>query len=117
MKATNNNTDTLFMEIFVELLAIAKTYFQELFKNEKPGVYTLKDVYAYIANCESLETKQGKAERLTEKEKEQATKYYTKSPYYSNIDSFFINSVSYVCKVSNNIVSIEKGNFVRGNRT
>lgn len=89
MKATNNNTDTLFMEIFVELLAIAKTYFQELFKNEKPGVYTLKDVYAYIANCESLETKQGKAERLTEKEKEQATKYYTKSPYYSNIDSFF----------------------------
>lgn len=60
MKATNNNTDTLFMEIFVELLAIAKTYFQELFKNEKPGVYTLKDVYAYIANCESLETKQGK---------------------------------------------------------
>lgn len=111
MKATNNNTDTLFMEIFVELFAIAKTYFQELFKNEKPGVYTLKDVYAYIANCESLETKQGKAERLTEKEKEQATKYYTKSPYYSNIDSFFINSVSYVCKVSNNIVSIEKGNF------
>lgn len=111
MKATNNNTDTLFMDIFVELFVIAKTYFQELFKNEKPGVYTLKDVYAYIANCESLETKQGKAERLTEKEKEQATKYYTKSPYYSNIDSFFINSVSYVCKVSNNIVSIEKGNF------
>lgn len=111
MKATNNNTDTSFMEIFVELLAIAKTYFQELFKNEKPGVYTLKDVYAYIANCENLETKQGKAERLTEKEKEQATKYYTKSPYYSNIDSFFINSVSYVCKVSNNIVSIEKDNF------
>lgn len=111
MKATNNNTDTLFMEIFVELFAIAKTYFQELFKNEKPGVYTLKDVYAYIANCESLETKQGKAERLTEKEKEQATKYYTKSPYYSNIDSFFINSVFYICKVSNNIVSIEKDNF------
>lgn len=110
MKATNN-TDTLFMEIFVELFAIAKTYFQELFKNEKPGVYTLKDVYAYIANCESLETKQGKAERLTEKKKKQATKYYTKSPYYSNINSFFINGVSYVCKVSNNIVSIEKGNF------
>lgn len=111
MKATNNNTDTLFMEIFVELLAIAKTYFQELFKNEKPGVYTLKDVYAYIANCESLETKQGKAERLTEKEKEQATKYYTKSPYYSNIDPIFENSVFYICKVSNNIVSIEKDNF------
>lgn len=111
MKATNNNTDTLFMEIFVELLAIAKTYFQELFKNEKPGVYTLKDVYAYIANCESLETKQGKAERLTEKEKEQATKYYTKSPYYSNINPIQKNSVSYLCKVSNNIVFIEKGNF------
>lgn len=111
MKATNNNTDTLFMEIFVELLAIAKTYFQELFKNEKPGVYTLKDVYAYIANCESLETKQGKAERLTEKEKEQAIKYYTKSPYYSNIDPIFKNSVFYICKVSNNIVSIEKDNF------
>ena len=59
MKATNNSTNTLFMEIFVELLEIAKAYFQELFKNEKPGVYTLKDVYAYIANCESLETKQG----------------------------------------------------------
>lgn len=40
MKATNNNTDTLFMEIFVELLAIAKTYFQELFKNEKPNAQT-----------------------------------------------------------------------------
>ena len=40
MKATNS-TDTLFMEIFVELLTIAKAYFQELFKNEKPGVYTL----------------------------------------------------------------------------
>lgn len=111
MKATNNNTDTLFMEIFVELLAIAKTYFQELFKNEKPGIYTLKDVYAYIANCESLKTKQGKAERLTKKEKEQATKYYTKSPYYSNIDPIQKNSVSYLCKVSNNIVFIEKDNF------
>lgn len=111
MKATNNSTNTLFMEIFVELLEIARTYFQELFKNEKPGVYTLKDVYAYIANCKSLETKQGKAERLTEKEKEQVTKILHKSPYYSNIDSFFINSVSYVCKVSNNIVSIEKDNF------
>lgn len=94
MKATKNNTDSLFMEIFVELLTIAKAYFQELFKNEKSGVYTLKDIYNYIANCESLETKQGKAKRLTEKEKEQAIKYYTKSPYYSN-----------------NIISIEKGNF------
>lgn len=111
MKATKNNTDSLFMEIFVELLTIAKAYFQELFKNEKSGVYTLKDIYNYIANCESLETKQGKAKRLTEKEKEQATKYYTKSPYYSNIDLILKNSVLYLCKVSNNIISIEKGNF------
>lgn len=111
MKATNNNIDTLFMEIFVELLTIAKAYFQELFKNEKPGVYTLKDIYSYIANCDNLETKQGKAERLTLKEKEQAVKYYIKSSYYSNIDPALENSVSYLCKVSNNIVSIEKGSF------
>lgn len=111
MKATNNNIDTLFMEIFVELLTIAKVYFQELFKNEKPGVYTLKDIYNYIANCDNLETKQGKVERLTKREKEQAIKYYTKSPYYSNIDPILKNSVLYLCKVSNNIVSIEKGNF------
>lgn len=111
MKAANNNTDILFMEIFVELLTIAKAYFQELFKNEKPGVYTLKDIYNYIANCDNLETKQGKAERLTLKEKEQAVKYYTKSSYYSNIDPALENSVSYLCKVSNNIVSIEKGSF------
>ena len=111
MKAANNNTDILFMEIFVELFAIAKVYFQELFKNEKPGVYTLKDVYNYIANCDNLETKQGKVERLTLKEKEQAVKYYIKSSYYSNIDPALENSVSYLCKVSNNIVSIEKGSF------
>lgn len=111
MKATNNSTNTLFMEIFAELLEIAKAYFQELFKNKKPGVYTLKDIYTYIESCESLETKQGKAERLTEKEKDQAIKYYTKSPYYSNIDPIFKNSVFYICKVSNNIVSIEKDNF------
>lgn len=111
MKATKNNTDTLFMEIFVELLTIAKAYFQELFKNEKPGVYTLKDIYNYIANCDSLETKLGKAERLTKREKEQAIKYYTKSPYYSNINPTLINSVLYLCKVSNNIVFIEKGSF------
>ena len=111
MKATNNNTDTLFMEIFAELLAIAKTYFQELFKNEKPGVYTLKEIYTYIESCDNLETKQGKAERLTEKEKEQAIKYYAKSPYCSNIDSILRNSVSYLCKISNNVVSIEKDNF------
>lgn len=111
MKATDNNTDTLFMEIFAELLVIAKAYFQELFKNEKPGVYTLKDIYSYIANCDSLETKQGKIERLTLKEKEQAIKYYTKSPYYSNINPTLKNSVLYLCKVSDNIVSIEKENF------
>lgn len=111
MKATNNNTDTLFMDIFVELLEIAKAYFQELFKNEKPGVYTLKDIYNYIANCESLETKQGKAERLTEREKDQVIKYYTKSHYYSNINPTLINSALYLCKVSSNIVSIEKDNF------
>lgn len=111
MKATNNNTDTLFMEIFAELLVIAKAYFQELFKNEKPGAYTLKDIYNYIANCEIFETKQGKAERLTEREKKQAIKYYTKSPYYSNINPTLKNSVLYLCKVSNNIISIEKGNF------
>lgn len=111
MKATNNNTDTLFMEIFVELLAIAKTYFQELFKNEKPGVYTLKEIYTYIESCDNLETKQGKAERLTEKEKKQAIKYYAKSPYCSNIDSILRNSVSCLCKISNNVVSIEKDNF------
>lgn len=111
MKATNNNIDTLFMEIFVELLTIAKVYFQELFKNEKPGVYTLKDIYNYIANCDNLETKQGKVERLTKREKEQAVKYYTKSSYYSNIDPASKNSVLYLCKISNNIVFIEKGNF------
>lgn len=111
MKATNNNIDTLFMEIFVELLTIAKVYFQELFKNEKPGVYTLRDIYNYIANCDNLETKQGKVGGLTKREKEQAIKYYTKSPYYSNIDPILKNSVLYLCKVSNNIVSIEKGNF------
>lgn len=111
MKATNSSTNTLFMEIFLELLEIAKAYFQELFKNEKPGVYTLKDIYTYIESCESLEAKQGKAERLTDKEREQAIKYYTKSPYYSNIDLMFCNSVYYICKVANNIVSIEKDNF------
>ena len=111
MKATNNSTDTLFMEIFLELLEIAKAYFQELFKNEKPGVYTLKEIYTYIESCDNLETKQGKAERLTEKEKKQAIKYYTKSPYCSNIDSILRNSISYLCKISNNVVSIEKDNF------
>lgn len=111
MKATNSSTNTLFMEIFLELLEIAKAYFQELFKNEKPGVYTLKDIYTYIESCESLEAKQGKAERLTDKKREQAIKYYTKSPYYSNINPTLKKSVLYLCKVSNNIVFIEKDNF------
>lgn len=111
MKVTNSSTNTLFLEIFLELLEIAKAYFQEFFKNEKPGVYTLKDIYAYIESCESLEAKQGKAERLTDKEREQAIKYYTKSPYYSNINPTLKNSVLYLCKVSNNIVFIEKDNF------
>lgn len=72
MKATNN-TDTLFMDIFVELFAIAKVYFEELFKNADPGTYTIKDIYAFI-----------------EKNK------YT---------------ISYLCRVTDNIASIEKGNF------
>lgn len=72
MKATNN-TDTLFMDIFVELFAIAKVYFEELFKNADPGTYIIKDIYAFI-----------------EKNK------YT---------------ISYFCRVTDNIVSIEKGNF------
>lgn len=59
MEATNNNTDTLFMDIFVELFAIAKIYFQELFKNAVPGTYTIKDIYSFIEkNIEA--TKQGK---------------------------------------------------------
>ena len=72
MKATNN-TDTLFMDIFVELFAIAKVYFEELFKNADPGTYTIKDIYAFI-----------------EKNK---------------------NTISYLCRVTDNIASIEKGNF------
>lgn len=55
MKATNNNVDTLFMDIFVELFAIAKVYFQELFKNADPGTYTIKDIYAFIEkNIQSI---------------------------------------------------------------
>lgn len=86
MKATNN-TDTLFMDIFVELFAIAKVYFQELFKNADPGTYTTKDIYAFI-----------------EKNK-------GKSPCYTKVDSFEKYTMSYFCRVTDNIASIEKGNF------
>ena len=59
---------------------------------------------AFMTLPSILETKQGKAERLTEKEKEQATKYYTKSPYYSNIDSYFINQfIKHKQFINNNI--------------
>lgn len=68
MKATNN-TDTLFMDIFVELFAIAKVYFEELFKNADPGTYTIKDIYAFIEkNIEA--TKQGKTVSPIQSEKE-----------------------------------------------
>lgn len=79
MKATNN-TDTLFMDIFVELFAIAKVYFEELFKNADPGTYTIKDIYAFIEK---------------------------------NIETTKVNkyTISYFCRVTDNIVSIEKGNF------
>lgn len=79
MKATNN-TDTLFMDIFVELFAIAKVYFEELFKNADPGTYTIKDIYAFIEK--NMET--AKVNKYT---------------------------ISYFCRVTDNIVSIEKGNF------
>lgn len=79
MKATNN-TDTLFMDIFVELFAVAKVYFEELFKNADPGTYTIKDIYAFIEK---------------------------------NIETTKVNkyTISYFCRVTDNIVSIEKGNF------
>lgn len=80
MEATNNNTDTLFMDIFVELFAVAKVYFEELFKNADPGTYTIKDIYAFIEK---------------------------------NIETTKVNkyTISYFCRVTDNIVSIEKGNF------
>lgn len=110
MKATNNNTDTLFMEIFVELFAIAKVYFQELFKNADPGTYTIKDIYAFIEkNIES--TKQGKLTGVNPYFSDRHVKTLKKSPYYTKVDSFEKYTISYSCRVTDNVVSIEKGNF------
>lgn len=109
MKATNN-TDTLFMDIFIELFAIAKVYFQELFKNADPGTYTIKNIYAFIEkNIEA--TKQGKLTGVNPYFSDQYEKTLEKSPYYSNIDTFNKYTISYLCRVTDNIVSIEKGNF------
>lgn len=110
MKATNNNTDTLFMDIFVELFAIAKVYFQELFKNADPGTYTTKDIYSFIEkNIEA--TKQGKLTGVSFYFSDRYTKTLKKSPYYTKVDSFEKYTISYLCRVTNNIVSIEKDNF------
>lgn len=109
MKATNN-TDTLFMDIFVELFAIAKVYFEELFKNADPGTYTIKDIYAFIEkNIET--TKEGKLTNVNPSFSDRYEKILKKSPYYSNIDTFNKYTISYLCRVNGDIVSIEKGNF------
>lgn len=109
MKATNN-TDTLFMDIFVELFAIAKVYFQELFKNADPGTYTIKDIYAFIEkNIEA--TKQGKLIGVSPYFSDRYKKTLEKSPYYTKVDSFEKYTISYSCRVTDNVVSIEKGNF------
>lgn len=109
MKATNN-TDTLFMDIFVELFAIAKVYFQELFKNAAPGTYTIKDIYSFIEkNIET--TKEGKLTNVNPYFSDRYEKILEKSPYYSNIDTFNKYTISYLCRVNGDIISIEKGNF------
>ena len=109
MKATNN-TDTLFMDIFVELFAIAKVYFEELFKNADPGTYTIKDIYAFIEkNIET--TKEGKLTNVNPYFSDRYEKILEKSPYYSNIDTFNKYTISYLCRVNGDIISIEKGNF------
>lgn len=109
MKATNN-TDTLFMDIFVELFAIAKVYFEELFKNADPGTYTIKDIYTFIEkNIEA--TKQGKLTGVSFYFSDRYVKTLEKSPYYTKVDSFEKYTISYLCRVTDNIVSIEKGNF------
>lgn len=109
MKATNS-TDTLFMDIFVELFAIAKVYFQELFKNADPGTYTMKDIYSFIEkNIEA--TKQGKLTGVNPYFFRSVCKTLKKSPYYTKVDSFEKYTISYLCRVTDNIVSIEKGNF------
>lgn len=109
MKATNN-TDTLFMDIFIELFAIAKVYFQELFKNADPGTYTTKDIYSFIEkNIEA--TKQGKLTGVSSYFSDRHVKTLKKSPYYTKVDSFEKYTISYSCRVTDNVVSIEKGNF------
>lgn len=109
MKATNN-TDTLFMDIFVELFAIAKVYFQELFKNADPGTYTIKDIYSFIEkNIEA--TKEGKLTNVNPYFSDRYEKILEKSPYYSNIDTFNKYTISYLCRVNGDIIIIEKGNF------
>lgn len=109
MKATNN-TDTLFMDIFIELFAIAKVYFQELFKNADPGTYTTEDIYSFIEkNIEA--TKQGKLTGVNPYFSDRHVKTLKKSPYYTKIDSFEKYTISYSCRVTDNVVSIEKGNF------
>lgn len=109
MKATNN-TDTLFMDIFVELFAIAKVYFEELFKNADPGTYTIKDIYAFIEKNIKA-TKQGKLTGVNPYFFRSVCKTLKKSPYYIKVDSFEKYTISYSCCVTDNIVSIEKGNF------
>jgi hypothetical protein len=110
MKATNNNTDTLFMDIFVELFAIAKVYFQELFKNADPGTYTMKDIYSFIEkNIEA--TKQGKLTGVGPYFSDRYVKTLKKSPYHSNINTFEKYTISYLCRVTGNVISIEKDNF------
>lgn len=110
MKATNN-TDTLFMDIFVELYAIAKVYFEELFKNADPGTYTIKDIYSFIEkNIEA--TKEGKLTNVNPYFSDRYEKILEKSPYYSNIDTFNKYTISYLCRVNGDIIIIiEKGNF------
>lgn len=109
MKATNN-TDTLFMDIFVELFAIAKVYFEELFKNADPGTYTIKDIYAFIEKNIKT-TKEGKLTNVNPYFSDRYKKTLEKSPYYSNIDTFNEYTISYLCRVNGDIISIEKGNF------
>ena len=105
MEATNNNTDTLFMDIFVELFAIAKVYFQELFKNADPGTYTIKDIYSFIEkNIEA--TKQGKLTGVSFYFSDRYVKTLKKSPYYTKVDSFEKYTISYFCHVADNVVSI-----------
>lgn len=109
MKATDN-TDTLFMDIFVELFAIAKVYFQELFKNADPGTYTVKDIYAFIEKNIKA-TKEGKLTSFDYDCLNQYKEILKKLPYYSNIDRLEKHTITYLCRVTGNIVSIEKGNF------